>query len=865
MKKCVFAVMAIFVLYGFTGKEVINNMLLWYNKPAANWNEALPIGNGRMGAMVFGGIVNEHLQLNDNTLYSGEPSQSYNKVNVVKDFDKVMALIKAGNNAEADEFIRKNWLGRLHANYEPLGDLFFKMDHSEKVTSYRRELDIAHSVLHISYVVNGVKYTREYFASHPDSVIVARFTASKPVMNITASFASVHPTAKFSMDKKNLIMKGQAPGYSERRVLTLIEKNGEQYKHPELFDANGKRKFDKQSLYGDEINGLGTYFEARLNANLKDGNLKVDSNSLNVKNCSEVTFVLSYATSFNGFDKSPSKEGKDPSGIAKRILDKADTKPFIVLKSNHETDYRNLFDRVDLNLTSAVKYDTVPTDHRLANFKGNNDPKLVELLFQYGRYLMISGSRKGGQPLNLQGIWNDLVIPPWNSGYTININTEMNYWPAEVTNLAECEEPLFRMIKEMAVTGSETAKLMYNRRGWVAHHNVSIWRETFPNDGNPSASFWNMSGGWLLSQMWEHYLYSGDEKFLKNEAYPLMKGAAMFYSDWLIDDGKGHLVTAAGNSPENVFINAKGEKGQVSSGPTMDMTIVRELFTRTIETAKKFNLDPALVSELQGKLDKLAPFQIGSKGQILEWQQEYKENEPNHRHVSFLYGLHPGNQINFDSSPELTSAAKQSLLLRGDAGTGWSLAWKISMWARLQDGEHAYSLVRDLFNPVNTFEMGNKGGGLYNNLLDACPPFQIDGNFGFTSGVAEMLIQSQDGYIQLLPALPKIWASGEVKGLVARGGFVIDMKWKDGKVVHLSVYSKLGGDCRIKIAGEMSCKEAELHKGFNGNGNPLLAKPVSVPFVNLSGKEIVKMEVPSGKMYEWGTDAGKMYTFEVKN
>ena len=865
MKKCVFAVLAIFVLYGFTGKEVRNNLLLWYNQPAANWNEALPIGNGRMGAMVFGGIVNEHLQLNDNTLYSGEPSQSYNKVNVTADFDKVMAMIKAGNNAEADEFIRKNWLGRLHANYEPLGDLFFKMDHSEKVTSYRRELDIAHSILHISYVVNGVTYTREYFASHPDSVIVARFTASKPVMNITASFASVHPTAKFSMDKKNLIMKGQAPGYSERRALTLIEKNGEQYKHPELFDANGKRKFEKQSLYGDEINGLGTFFEAQLNAKLKDGDLKVDSTSLKVKNCSDVTFVLSYATSFNGFDKSPSKEGLDPSLIAKRILDKSAEKSYVVLKRNHITDYTKLFDKAVLNLASVVNSDTVPTNRRLVNFKQNNDPKMVELLFQYGRYLMISGSRKGGQPLNLQGIWNDLVIPPWNSGYTININTEMNYWPAEVTNLAECQEPLFRMIKEMAVTGRQTADLMYNRRGWVAHHNVSIWRETFPNDGNPSASFWNMSGGWLLSHMWEHYLYSGDENFLKNEAYPLMKGAAMFYSDWLIDDGKGHLVTAADNSPENLFINAKGEKGMISSGPTMDMTIVRELFTRTIETAKKFNLDKALVSELQGKLAKLAPFQIGSKGQLLEWQQEYKENEPHHRHVSFLYGLHPGNQINFESSPELTSAAKQSLLLRGDAGTGWSLAWKISMWARLQDGEHAYSLVRDLFNPVSTFEMGNTGGGLYNNLLDACPPFQIDGNFGFTAGIAEMLLQSQDGYIQLLPALPKIWPTGEVKGLVARGGFVIDMKWKEGKVVTLSVYSRLGGNCKIKVAGEMMGKDVVLHKGFTGIGNPLLAKPVPVPFVNLSGKEIVKMKVPSGKIYEWGTVAGERYNFEVNN
>ena len=862
MKKTVFAILTIFLLYGFTGRQVPDNLRLWYNAPASNWNEALPIGNGRLGAMVFGGITNEHLQLNDNTLYSGEPSQSYQKVNVVKDFDKVMDLLRAEKNAEADEFIRQNWLGRLHANYEPLGDLYFKMDHAEKVTQYKRELDIANSVLHISYIQNGVKYTREYFASHPDSVIVVKFTASKPVLNITATFSSVHPTATVKGIKKDLLMNGQAPGYSSRRTLQQIEERGETARHPELFDANGKRKFQKQTLYTDEIKGLGTFFEARLNARLKDGTLHADSVALHVRNSSEVTFIVSCATSFNGFDKSPSTAGLDPSGINKRILGKAITKSYSVLKTNHQTDYKKLFSRVDLNLTSKINTDTVPTDRRIANFKQNDDPKLVELLFQYGRYLMISGSRKGGQPLNLQGIWNDLVIPPWNSGYTININTEMNYWPAEVTNLAECQEPLFRMIKEMAVTGSETAKMMYNRRGWVAHHNVSIWRETFPNDGSPGASFWNMSGGWLLSHMWEHYLFSGDQEFLKNEAYPLMRGAAMFYADWLIDDGKGNLVTAANNSPENAFTNAKGKRGQVSSGPTMDLAIIRELFTRTIEAATKLQCDKELVSELQSKLTRLAPYKIGSKGQLLEWQQEYVEPEPHHRHVSFLYGLHPGNQINITSSPELAKAAKQSLLLRGDAGTGWSLAWKMNMWARLLDGNHAYALIRDLFSPVNTFEMGNSGGGLYKNLFDACPPFQIDGNFGFTAGIAEMLVQSHEGYIHLLPALPANWPSGEVKGLVARGGFVIDMKWHEGKIQHLVIHSKLGGICRIKVAGTLNSKEVVLRSVVSEKSNPLLQKPIVAPFVTLSGAKLAELRVSTEKLYEWESVVGKTYHFE---
>ena len=868
MKKIVIRILGLLwlmqIVSGCKNEPSTSNLVLWYKQPATNWNEALPIGNGRMGAMVFGGITDEHLQLNENTLYSGEPSLSYKNVNIANDFDKVLGLLHNDRNAEADEYIRKNWLGRLHANYEPMGDLFFKTDNTGEVTNYHRELDIANSVLRISYQSEGVEFKREIFASYPDSVIVMKFSASKPVLNLVATFGSVHPTALISIENSILLIKGQVPGYSSRRTLEQIEQRGETSRHPELFDASGKRKFEKQTLYGDEINDLGMFFEAQLKAKLKDGELTNDSNSLRIKNSSEVVFILSAATSFNGFCKSPSKEGLNPHKIAGRVMGKATSKTFKDLIETHEADYKQLFDRVSLNLMSHVKHDTVPTDHRIVSFKKDDDPALAELLFQYGRYLMISGSRKGGQPLNLQGIWNDLVIPPWNSGYTININTEMNYWPAEITNLDECQEPLFRMIKEMAVTGSETAKLMYHRRGWVAHHNVSIWRETFPNDGSPGASFWNMSAGWLLSHMWEHYLFTGDQKFLKEEAYPLMRGAAMFYSDWLIKDGNGDLVTAANNSPENAFLNSKDEKGQVSSGPTMDMTIVRELFMRTIQSAKLLNCDQELVSELQSKLDRLAPYKIGSKGQIQEWQTDYAEPEPRHRHLSHLYGLHPGNQFNRDVTPELYRAAKQTLLLRGDEATGWSMGWKINMWARLLDGNHAYTIIRNLFNPV--FSNGQKisGGGLYKNLFDACPPFQIDGNFGFTAGVAELLLQSQNGYINLLPALPSAWPSGEVKGLVARGGFVIGMKWKDGNIQNFNIHSRLGGICRIDLSSEMICKEAEFRNASGVNNNSLLQKPAAVPFVNLSGAKLGDVQKPSGKLVEFETLAGKSYHFEVK-
>lgn len=549
------------------------------------------------------------------------------------------------------------------------------------------------------------------------------------------------------------------------------------------------------------------FFEAQLKPVLpKGGDYEITDAGVHVYNTNEVYFVLSMATSFNGFDKSPSREGVDPSAKAAGILDKALAYDYKQLKQRHMADYQKLFDRVDLQLPSSPEQKAMPTDQRIAQFETMGDPDLAALLFQFGRYLMISGSRPGGQPLNLQGIWNKDVVPAWNSGYTININTEMNYWPAEVTNLSECHEPLFRLIDELAVSGAETARNMYNRRGWVGHHNTSIWRESVPNDNVPTASFWPMVQGWLCSHLWEHYLYTQDQDFLKNRAYPLMKGAAEFFADWLIDDGNGRLVTPVGVSPENRFIMDNGKQGAMTMGPTMDMAIVRETFTRTLQAAEMLGLDESLQAELKDKLPRLLPYQIGARGQLQEWMYDFKEWEPKHRHFSHLYGLHPGNQITADGTPDLFDAVKQTLILRGDEATGWSMGWKINCWARLQDGNHAYKIVSNLFNPVG-FGNGRKGGGLFKNMLDAHPPFQIDGNFGYTAGVAEMLMQSHAGFIQLLPALPDVWSEGSVSGLKARGNFEVAMNWKQGHLSEATILSGSGNECRLRTSVPVTIKE----------------------------------------------------------
>lgn len=783
-------------------------LALWYDEPAQNWNEALPIGNGYSGAMVFGGIDSEQLQLNENTLYSGEPSVLFKDIKVTPEmFDKVVGLMRKEKYKEATDLVCKHWLGRLHQYYQPFADLHIKNNRTGEVSEYKRDLNISDAIASTKYIQNGIRYQREVFASNPENVIVIHLKSDTPKgLDITLDFTSEHPTAIQKGQKDRLLIQGKAPGYVERRTFEQIESWGDQYKHPELYDEKGNRKFDKRVLYGDEIENKGMLFEAQLKPICPKGKVEISDNGIHVSETDEVYFVMSLATSYNGYDKSPSLEGIDPAQKAAHILEKATAYKYEELKKRHLTDYHNLFDRVQLKLTSTPEQKALPTDERIIRFAEKADPDLAALLFQYGRYLMISGSRPGGQPLNLQGMWNKEIVPPWNCGYTQNINLEMNYWMAESANLPECQEPLFTLIKELSETGAETARNMYGRRGWVAHHNTSLWRESLPNDNVPSASFWPMVQGWLCSHLWEHYLYSDDKEFLKDRAYPLMKGAAEFYADWLIDDGKGHLVTPVGVSPENWFITPEGEKTALSMGPTMDMAIIRETFERTIKTAEMFDLDAELRAELKGKLSRLLPYQIGSRGQLQEWMYDFKEQDPQHRHLSHLYGFYPGDQITPDQTPDLFKAVEQTLNLRGDAATGWSMGWKINCWARLLDGNHAYTIIQNLFNPVQFGPKKRNGGGLYCNMLDACPPFQIDGNFGYAAGVVEILLQSHAGYIHLLPALPDVWAEGSVSGLKARGNFEIAMNWKEGKLAEAHIRSLSGKSCTLRAGQPFTVK-----------------------------------------------------------
>ncbi len=822
MIKSLFIFLLFMVCQDESYSQLHNSMELWYDHPSGQiWTNALPVGNGRLGAMVYGNVDTETVQLNENTIWSGSPNRNDNPL-ALDSISEIRRLIFDGRQKEAEQLanriiVSKKSQGQM---FEPAGEIHLAFTDHAQYTNYSRVLNIEKAIAKTFYTLNDINYTREIFASFTDPVILIHLTANKP--------KSISFTAFYTTPEPNISVKTTSVGQ-------LI--------------------FSGTTIDHEGVKGMVRY-KGIAQFKLTGGTLDATDTTVSVKNADDVIIFITIATNFKNFHDISGDENAKAQSDLRKVLPKS----FATILKTHISAYQKYFNRVKLDL-GATDSANLSTDIRLRNFHSTNDPALVTLYYQFGRYLLISSSQPGGQPATLQGIWNHELYPPWDSKYTININAEMNYWPVEKTNLSELHEPFLRMVEEMAASGRQTAHDMYGTRGWMAHHNTDIWRATGAVDG-AFWGVWNNGGGWTSQHLWEHYLYTGDKNFLAS-VYMILRDAAIFYADFLVEHPKYHwLVVCPDMSPENS--PSAHEGSSLDAGVTMTNQIVMDVFNNAIKAAQILNRDKNFSDTLKYLRSRLAPMHIGQYGQLQEWLDDIDDPNDHHRHISHLYGLFPSNQISPYRTPQLYSAAKQTLLQRGDVSTGWSMGWKVNWWAKMLDGNHAYQLIQNQLTPVGT---GEAGGGTYDNLFDAHPPFQIDGNFGCTSGITEMLMQCEDGELNLLPAIPDIWLpQGSVSGLRARGGFeILNLKWKNGNVIQAVIKSTLGGNLRLRAPNELIMTEGGNLKKAAGENKNLFYQVETTPTPIIArNANVLLPELKTTYMYDVDTYPGKTYRIRAR-